>query len=185
MSLVDDATVADHTRRWLERAVIGLNLCPFARAPYTRGQVRIVVSDASDTEALALDLHAELEHLRDTDAATLETTLLVHPHVLQDFLDYNDFLDLADALLEDLELDGDVQVASFHPDYQFADAAPDAIENHTNRSPYPVLHLLREDSISRAVDAVPDTDAIYERNIATLRTLGHAGWDNLWSDDAR
>lgn len=184
MSIVDDATTADDTRRWLERAVIGLNLCPFARAPYVRGQLRIAVSDARDTETLALDLHAELERLRDTDIATLETTLLVHPHVLQDFLDYNDFLDIADALLEELDLDGEVQVASFHPDYQFADAAPDDIENHTNRSPYPVLHLLREDSISRAVDAVPDTDAIYERNIATLRALGHAGWNKLWSNDA-
>jgi len=170
------------TRRWLERAVIGLNLCPFARTPYLQDRLRISVSRASDVESLAEDLRAELEWLRDADATQYETSLLVHPFVLDDFADYNDFLDVADALLEDMELDGEIQVASFHPDYEFADAPPDAIGNATNRSPYPTLHLLRESSIDRAVDSGIDTDAIYRRNIETLAGLGHDGWAALWAD---
>ena len=168
------------TRLWLERAVIGLNLCPFAKAVTAKGQVRIVASDASTPEALLAELGEELLRLRDTDAQEIDTTLLVHPHVLQDFLDYNDFLEQADALVEVLELDGELQVASFHPDYQFADSGPDDIENYSNRAPYPTLHLLREDSVSRAVDAYPDPDSIIERNYATLRELGHAGWKALF-----
>jgi len=170
------------TRRWLERAVIGLNLCPFAKAVYAREQVRIVASDATTPEALLEQLAGELLYLRDTPAGQMDTTLLVHPHVLQDFLDYNDFLDQADALVEALALDGVLQVASFHPDYQFADSRPDDIENYSNRAPYPTLHLLREDSVSRAVDAFPDPDTIVERNYATLRGLGHDGWRRLMSD---
>jgi len=177
----DDAVVAA-TRRWIERAVIGLNLCPFARAPYLQDRLRIWVSRASDVESLAEDLRAELEWLRDADATQYETSLLVHPFVLDAFADYNDFLDVADALLEDMELDGEIQVASFHPDYEFADAPPDAIGNATNRSPYPTLHLLRESSIDRAVDSGIDTDAIYRRNIETLAGLGHDGWAALWAD---
>ncbi|MBB5209528.1 DUF1415 family protein [Chiayiivirga flava] len=182
---MSDTPAIAATRVWLERAVIGLNLCPFARAPYVQRRVRFVESPATDVRALHDDLRAELERLRDTPAETVETTLLIHPHVLQSFLDYNDFLDLADALVEDLGLDGELQVASFHPDYRFADAEPDAIENHTNRAPYPILHLLREASIARVVDAIDDPDAIYERNIATLRRLGREGWNALWNDDAR
>jgi len=176
----DDAIAA--TRRWIERAVIGLNLCPFARVPFTQDRLRITVSRAADVEALVEDLRAELAWLRDADAGEWETSLLVHPFVLGDFEDYNQFLDVADALLEDMELDGEIQVASFHPDYQFADAAADAIENATNRSPFPTLHLLRESSIDRAVESGIDTDAIYERNIETLRKLGHAGWNSLWTE---
>jgi hypothetical protein len=167
------------SQRWLERAVIGLNLCPFAKAVQAKGQVRWVLSDASTPEALLAQLGEELLHLRDTPAATTDTTLIVHPRVLGDFLDYNDFLDSADALVESLELDGVLQVASFHPDYQFAGSAPDDVENFTNRAPYPTLHLLREDSVSRAVEAFPDPDAIVERNIATLRALGKNGWRAL------
>jgi len=167
--------VAD-TRRWLERAVIGLNLCPFAKAVVAKQQLRIVLSDASTPEALLAQLGEELLLLRDTPADQIDTTLLVHPGVLGDFLDYNDFLEQADALVGALELDGVLQVASFHPDYQFAGSEPDAVENFTNRSPYPTLHLLREDSVSRAVDAYPDPDAIIERNVATLRALGADGW---------
>jgi len=178
----DDAVAA--TRRWIERAVIGLNLCPFARAPYVQDRLRITVSRATDVESLAEDLRAELEWLRDADAVEYETSLLVHPFVLGEFADYNDFLDVADALLEDMELDGEIQVASFHPDYQFADAPPDAIENATNRSPYPTLHLLRESSIDRAVESGVDTDAIYERNIETLRRLGSEGWRALFNEPA-
>ena len=170
--------IAD-TRRWVEKAVIGLNLCPFAKAVYVKDQVRFVLSDATTPEQLLEELGEELLLLRDTPAAQIDTTLIVHPQVLRDFLDYNDFLDQADALVEALELDGDLQVASFHPDYQFADSAADDIENYSNRSPYPTLHLLREESVSRAVEIFPEADAIVERNYATLRALGHAGWKTL------
>lgn len=163
------------TRQWVERVVIGLNLCPFAKAVQVRGQVRYALSDARDADALLGDLAGELARLRDTPAEVLDTTLLVHPHVLQDFLDYNDFLDLADAAVEGLGLEGVIQVASFHPDYRFADSQAEDIENHTNRSPFPMLHLLREDSIDRAVAAYPEPDAIIGRNQARLRELGHAG----------
>jgi hypothetical protein len=178
----DEAIAA--TRRWVERAVIGLNLCPFAKAVYVKQQVRFVFSDATTPEQLIEQLGEELLLLRDTPAEQVDTTLLVHPYVLRDFLDYNDFLDQADALVEALELDGELQVASFHPDYQFADSHPDDIENYSNRAPWPTLHLLREDSVSRAVEAYPDPDSIVERNYATLRRLGHAGWRALFADDA-
>jgi uncharacterized protein len=167
------------TRRWLERAVIGLNLCPFAKAVVAKQQVRFVLSDATTPEALLAELGEELLRLRDTPAEQVDTTLLIHPQVLGDFLDYNDFLDDADALVEELALDGVLQVASFHPDYQFAGSAPDDVENFTNRAPYPILHLLREDSVARAVAAFPDPDAIVERNIETLRTIGADGWKKL------
>jgi hypothetical protein len=167
------------TRRWLERAVIGLNLCPFAKAVYAKEQVRFVLSDATTPEALLAELGEELLRLRDTPAEQIDTTLLIHPQVLGDFLDYNDFLDDADALVEALALDGVLQVASFHPDYQFAGSAPDDVENFTNRAPYPILHLLREDSVARAMAAFPDPDAIVERNIETLRGIGVDGWKKL------
>jgi hypothetical protein len=167
------------TRRWLERAVIGLNLCPFAKAVYAKEQVRFVLSDATTPEALLAELGEELLRLRDTPAEQIDTTLLIHPQVLGDFLDYNDFLDDADALVEALALDGVLQVASFHPDYQFAGSAPDDVENFTNRAPYPTLHLLREDSVERAVAAFPDPDVIVERNIETLDKLGIEGWTRL------
>jgi hypothetical protein len=162
--------------QWLERAVLGLDLCPFARAPWEGGRVRIVVSEAATVEALVKALEQELRHLVAADPAGLETTLLVHPDLLRDFLDFNDFLDVADALLETLEMDGVIQVASFHPDYRFADAPEDDPANCTNRSPFPTLHLLREASVARAVAGLDDPDAIYRRNIETLRTIGEAGW---------
>ena len=167
------------TQRWLQHAVIGLNLCPFAKAVVARQQVRFVLSDATTPEALLEDLGNELVLLRDAPAVQIDTTLLIHPQVLTDFFDYNDFLDDADALVEALVLDGVLQVASFHPRYQFADSAPDDIENFSNRSPYPMLHLLREDSVARAVEAFPDADAIVERNKVTLRKLGREGWQRL------
>jgi hypothetical protein len=170
--------IAD-TRRWIERAVIGLNLCPFAKAVVARGQVRYVLSGATTPEALLEILGEELLRLRDTPAEEIDTTLIVHPAVLADFLDYNDFLDDADALVEQLGLDGELQVASFHPQYQFAGSEPDDIANATNRSPWPTLHLLREESVARAVAACPDPDAIVERNIATLEKLGREGWERL------
>ncbi len=181
-SLSDEAVVAA-TRRWLERAVIGLNLCPFARAPYLKNRVRIVVSPARDEEALLLDLCEELQRLAVTDEDDVETTLLVHPHVLDDFLAFNDFLDVADTALQEMKLEGELQIASFHPDYEFADAPLGDVANFTNRSPFPTLHLLRESSIERAVEAVDDTDAIYERNIARLREMGVAGWNALWREN--
>ena len=168
------------TRRWLEYAVIGLNLCPFAKAVHAKGQVRYVLSDADTSDALLAQLGEELLYLRDTPPEQVDTTLLVHPRVLQDFLDYNDFLEAADALVAELDLEGVLQVASFHPQYQFAGTLPDDIENCTNRSPYPTLHLLREDSVTRAVAAYPDPDAIIDRNIQTLRTLGPDGWQKLF-----
>ncbi len=174
----DDEIIAT-TRNWLEKAVIGLNLCPFARAVYAGDRIRYVVSDAKTPEALLEVLAAELEVLAETDENKTETTLLIHPQVLGDFLDYNDFLELADALVEDLELDGVLQVASFHPQYQFAETEIDDIENCSNRSPYPTLHLLRESSVERAVAAHPDTEQIYRDNIKTLRQLGREGWDRL------
>jgi hypothetical protein len=169
------------TRDWLERAVIGLNLCPFAKAVHARGQVRYVVSHATTEEELLADLLFELRLLADADADAVETTLLIHPHVLGDFLDYNDFLEIADAAVSELDLDGELQVASFHPDYRFADTTPDDIANFSNRAPYPTLHLLRETSVDRAVAAFPEAGQIYERNIETLRKLGHAGWAALWT----
>ena len=181
-SVASGVLAPDHlgdTSRWLERAVIGLNLCPFAKAVVAKGQVRMVLSEARDAAGLLETLGVELLHLRDTPADVTDTTLIVHPHVLGDFLDYNDFLENADALVGELDLEGMLQVASFHPRYQFAGSAPDDIANATNRSPWPTLHLLREDSVSRAVDAFPDPDSIIGRNIATLESLGADGWKKL------
>ena len=176
------AQALEQTRRWLERAVIGLNLCPFAKAVHAKGQVRFVLSDATSADALLAQLGEELVLLRDTDPDEVDTTLLVHPGVLRDFPDYNDFLDRADALVAAMDLDGVIQVASFHPDYRFAGTAADDLDNCTNRSPHPMLHLLREDSVSRAVAAFPDPDAIVARNLATLRRLGREGWERLLDD---
>lgn len=178
-----DADIIAAMRRWIERAVVGLNLCPFARAPFLHERIRFRVSRAMDTAGLVADLRDELQVLQAADALACETTLLIHPGVLGDFLDFNDFLDDADALLVEMELDGEIQVASFHPDYQFADTDADAVENCTNRAPYPTLHLLRESSIDQAVASGIDTDAIYLRNIETLRSLGNEGWRALWRSD--
>ena len=179
---MDAAQIDSDTRRWLERVVIGLNLCPFAKAVYVKNQVRIVISDASTERALLEELGEELALLRDTPTDQIDTTLLVHPQVLQDFLDYNDFLDKADSMVEVLDLEGELQVASFHPDYQFAGTQPDDAENLTNRAPYPTLHLLREDSIARAVEVYPDPDAIIQRNIATMQEVGAEGFRVLMRD---
>lgn len=169
------------TRRWLERAVIGLNLCPFAKAVLAKGQVRFVLSRARTPEELLEELSSELVLLEQADPAEIDTTVLIHPQVLTDFLEFNDFLDLADEAVALLDLEGEIQVASFHPDYQFAGTAFDDVGNCTNRSPYPTLHLLRESSVERAVAAFPDPDAIVERNLATMETLGAEGWRELSS----
>src|SRR6202142_2751838 len=178
----DSVDVIGDTRRWLERAVIGLQLCPFAANPYAGGRVRMRVSEHASNLALLEELRGELVWLQAQDANQWETTLLIHPFALTDFLAFNDFLSDCDAALAELGLEGRLQIASFHPDYQFAGTGPQDIENYTNRSPYPMLHLLREDSIERAVAAVPDTDEIYRRNIRTLQRLGHAGWQRRWYD---
>ena len=176
---MDQQAALQATRAWVEHAVIGLNLCPFAKAVQVKDLVRYVCSDARDTTALLAALRSELQRLADTSMEAVETTLLVHPAVLQDFLDYNDFLAEADALLVEMGLDGTLQIASFHPQYQFAGTDVDDIENATNRSPYPTLHLLREASIDRAVAAFPEAAAIYEANQRALRKLGPVGWAAL------
>ena len=168
------------TREWVDRAVIGLNLCPFAKAVQVKNQIRYAVSHAVEPDALRLELVDELRLLAKADPAAHDTTLLIHPQVLTDFLDYNDFLDVADGVVDELGLTGQIQIASFHPHYQFAGSAPDDIENFTNRSPFPILHLLREASVERAVSAFPDTDRIYENNMESLRRLGHQGWQRLF-----
>ena len=175
-----DEAVIEATRDWLEKAVIGLNLCPFAKAVHAKRQIRYVVSQATDEEGLLDDLLHELQLLASADPGDVETTLVIHPYVLRDFLDYNDFLDIADAAVEELELEGVLQVASFHPDYQFADSDPADMANFSNRAPYPTLHLLREDSVEKAVAAFPEADRIFQTNIDTLRRLGADGWQALW-----
>ena len=174
-----DEEVVAATRAWLERAVIGLNLCPFAKAVHVRNQIRYAVSAAQTPEDLLADLVGELRTLQAADPSEIDTTLLVHPRVLGDFLDYNDFLELADAAVAGEGLEREIQIASFHPHYQFAGTRPDDIENCSNRSPYPTLHLLREASIGRAVAVFPDASLIFERNIETLRRLGADGWRRL------
>ena len=177
--ILPDAEIIAATRHWLEKAVIGLNLCPFAKAVHVKNQIRYVVSRASDQQSLCQDLLTELENLRAADPAQVDTVLLIHPWVLTDFLDYNDFLDIADAAVEELGLTGVMQIASFHPDYQFAGSAANDMGNYTNRSPYPMLHLLREASVESAVAAFPDAEKIFRRNISTLRRLGLDGWRAL------
>lgn len=179
MTTPDSATVTDHTRQWLEKAVIGLNLCPFAKAPHVKNLVRISVSQARHLDGFLEDLDRELQLLGDTPADELETTLLVHPTLFPDFDTFNQMLDIADAAVVDNGLEGIVQIAPFHPDFQFEGTDSDDISNYTNRSPYPTLHLIREDSIAKAAQAFPDASAIFERNIALLEEMGHEGWDKL------
>jgi uncharacterized protein len=171
--------IRQDTQAWLEKAVIGLNLCPFAKSVHVNQRLRYVVSAATTPELLLQELAHELLLLKRADPEEIETTLVIHPLVLQDFLDFNDFLGAADALVEDLELAGELQFANFHPAYQFAGTAPDDISNYTNRSPYPTLHILRESSIERATETMADTDSIFESNIETLDRLGLEGWKAL------
>ncbi len=168
------------TRAWLEKAVIGLNLCPFAKAVYLNNQVRFVVSKAPHLDGFLEDLDRELDFLATADPKQIDTTLLIHPILLSDFLDFNDFLQIAEAAVTEHQLEGVIQIASFHPQFQFADTARDDMQNYTNRAPYPTLHLLREASIDKAVAAFPQAETIYQRNIAMLEKLGIAGWRALW-----
>ena len=179
---MDDEAVVAATRQWIEKAVIGLNLCPFARVVYVKGQVRYAVSRARHLDGLLEDLDRELDLLAAADPDEIDTTLLIHASLLPDFLDFNDFMQLAEAAVEEHDLQGVIQIASFHPAFQFEGTEPDDIGNFTNRAPFPTLHLLREASIERAVAAFPEAEAIYERNIETLKALGHAGWQILWTN---
>jgi len=181
MELSDDTVLAD-TRRWIEKAVIGLNLCPFARAVYVKNQVRIVVSRARHLDALLDELDRELDLLVNTPAEQIDTTLLVHPTLFPDFEVFNDFMGLVDDVVVEHDLEGVIQVASFHPGFLFEGESKEDMSHFTNRSPYPTLHLLREDSISRAVESEGgDADAIVDRNIRTLRELGPQGWKDMMS----
>jgi len=177
---MDDAAVIAAMREWIEKAVIGLNLCPFAKAVYVKNQVRFVVSRAPHLDGFLEDLDRELEFLAEADPEAVDTTLLIHPTLLPDFLDFNDFMQLAEAAVDEHELDGVIQIASFHPQFQFEGTEPDDLGNYTNRAPFPALHLLREASIARAVAVFPEAETIYQRNIETLQNLGMAGWQALW-----
>ena len=179
----DQYEIVAATRHWLEVAVIGLNLCPFAKAVHVKQQIRYTVTQASSEGELLAVLRDELSLLAKADSNEIDTTLLIHPQALTDFIDYTAFLRKADRLLRSQGHEGTLQIASFHPAYEFAGSSPDDIENCSNRSPYPMLHLLREDSIERAVAVFPDAGEIYERNIETLRRLGHTGWQRLFMQD--
>ena len=174
-----DEEVLAKTRHWLEVAVIGLNLCPFAKAVYVKNQVRLVVSKARHADDLLEELDRELDLLVATPASEIDTTLLIHPTLFEDFLDFNDFLEIAEGVVDEHGLEGIIQLASFHPQFQFDGTEPDDISNYTNRAPFAILHLLREDSVERAVEAFPQADAIFETNIATLEKLGLTGWKAL------
>lgn len=179
MPSIDPEIVVADTRRWLERAVIGLNLCPFAKAPHVKGQIHYAVCAGGTRRDLLAALRRELQALAATDPTERETTLLVVPDQFAEFLDFNDFLDEAEALLDALDLQGVLQVAPFHPRFQFEGTRPEDIGNASNRAPYPTLHLLREDSVERAVQAFPEAEAIFQANIATLERLGPQGWAAL------
>ena len=176
---MNDEQVLIQTKHWLEKAVIGLNLCPFAKAVYVKNQVRLVVSKARHADDLLEELDRELDLLVATPAAQIDTTLLIHPTLFEDFLDFNDFLEVAEGVVDEHALDGVIQLASFHPQFQFDGTEPDDIGNYTNRAPFAMLHLLREESVERAVEAFPEAESIFEQNIATLEKLGYGGWKAL------
>ena len=179
----DISQIENRVRRWLEKAVIGLNLCPFAKSVYVKDQVRIAICQAQDRHALTAQLYEELQLLASTPAQQTDTTLLVVPCMFEQFSDFNDYLDIAEAVLDELELVGEIQLASFHPFYQFANTEPDDLSNYTNRAPYPILHLLREDSLDKAAEQYPDASVIFQRNVAVVQELGIDGWHRLLQDD--
>ncbi len=179
MTAVSDEEVLAATRRWLEQAVIGLNLCPFAKSVYVKDQVRLVVSRARHLDAFLDDLDRELELLKTTPAEQVDTTLLVHPALFPDFMVFNDFLNVADDVLVEHELEGVIQIAPFHPGFVFEGEDEGNMSHFTNRSPYPTLHLIREESLEKAIESFGDTDVIFERNIEVLRKLGPQGWQRL------
>jgi len=170
-----------YTNAWVEQVVIGLNLCPFAKPVHTKGQIDYFLSHARDETTLAADLRLAMQRLIASTPDSMDTCLLIHPWVLSDFFDYNNFLDIADAILDELELIGVLQIASFHPHYQFAGTTEDDVTNCTTRSPFPMLHLLRGESLDKATAAVPDANVIVDRNLDTMISLGHEGWNRLQS----
>lgn len=175
-----DEVICQQVSRWLEQVVVGLNLCPFAGPVWRAQRVRLTVSRSRTGEALLMDLASEIDRLDRTPAAELETTLVIIPDQLADFAEYNDFLDVVDDLLRHLDREGVYQAASFHPHYVFAESEPDDPANATNRSPWPIIHLLREDSISDVVDTRYDIDAIPEANILRLRSLSREEFERLF-----
>jgi hypothetical protein len=179
MAGLSDDEVLSQTRHWLEAAVIGLNLCPFAKAVYVKNQVRLVVSHARHADDLLEELDRELDLLVATPAEQIDTTLLIHPTLFEDFLDFNDFLEIAEDVVDEHDLSGVVQLASFHPGFQFDGTEPDDMGNFSNRAPFSILHLLREESVERAVASFPQAETIFEQNIATLEKLGPEGWKAL------
>ena len=176
---MNDEEILSKTRHWLEKAVIGLNLCPFAKAVYVKNQMRLVVSHARHADDLLEELDRELDLLVATPVEELETTLLIHASLFEEFLDFNDFLEIAEGVVDEHGLDGVIQLASFHPQFQFEGTEPDDIGNFTNRAPFAILHLLREESVGRAVETYPEVDTIYQNNIKTMQQLGHEGWKTL------
>ena len=170
-----------YTNAWVEQMVIGLNLCPFAKPVHTKGQIDYFLSHARDETTLAADLRLAMQRLIASTPDSMDTCLLIHPWVLSDFFDYNNFLNIADEILDELELIGVLQIASFHPHYQFAGTTEDDVTNCTNRSPFPMLHLLREESLDKATTALPDANVIVNRNLETMTSLGHEGWNRLQS----
>lgn len=175
----DDAAVVAAMRMWVEKAVIGLNLCPFARAVYVRDQVRFVVSRAPHLDGFLETLDTELDFLASADPEKIDTTLLVAPELFADFEIFNEVVGIAEEAVLEHDLEGVLQVASFHPQFQFDGVPPDDITNYTNRAPFPTLHLIREASLERALANVPDPDTIYQRNIALMREMGLDGWKKL------
>lgn len=175
----DAETVLLETRAWLTQIVIALELCPFAKAVHVKAQIRYRVSEAESPEALLEELLTELHYLAKIEPDEVDTTLLIHPRALRDFLDYNDFLAITELALSELDLEGTLQIASFHPDYRYAGNATDDLANCVTRSPYPMLHLLRESSIERALATFPDPASIVNKNRSTLRALGEVGWARL------
>lgn len=181
----NDAEVLAGVERWLEHVVIGLQLCPFAKSVYIKKQIRYVVSRCTQDDDILAELDQELRFLADTDAAVIDTTLLILPDALGDFHEFNHFLARTERILKLARLRRVLQIANFHPGYQFADREPDDIENYTNRSPFPILHLLREDSVDTAVAAFPEADRIFEKNQETLRALGAIRWRTLMAGESK
>lgn len=180
---MDINNVQNATKQWVETVVIGLNLCPFAKQEFVNNRIHFYVTDAHSVEQLLLDLQLELDALN--TEKQFETSLVIHPNILQNFDEYNQFLGAAELLLKDMALEGVFQIASFHPDYQFAGTQPEDVENYTNRSPFPMLHIIREASLAAAIEHYPDPEQIPERNIALLKDLGRTHMQMLFDESGR
>jgi hypothetical protein len=179
---VSEDPVIAITRRWIDKVVVGLGLCPFAEPSISSGRFRMTVCGTRDLQVLCKALIDELMFLQTDSGRKIDSVLLIHPHALNDFEQYNDFLDLCDQILADLSLVGEFQLASFHPQYRFAGSAAEDLGNYTNRSPYPALHVLRESSVARAVGEHPGTESIPENNVRRLETLGKQAIEAILAD---